>query len=247
MTRPTVGNDIVDLSDPRCHAKAQDARFVARVFTSDEAERIRSAPSPNRTLWLLWAAKEAAYKVVSKLGPGPPAFVHARFLVRPEVEDGEGAGGIVEYGRWRVRFIAELTSHWIHTVGWSGPAPWNPDLDRSTVGLHWEVIPVAEALKGEASVDLVALRTLRFSDRERLAVHSLPSAAVRIAARRHAARVLGVAVEDLEVVSEGGKVGRSPPFLLHRGSAASADVSLSHHGELVAWALGVGTTGAAGS
>ena len=67
---PVVGNDVVDLDQPRCAGKAEDTRFVDRVFTAFERERIVEAPDPDRALWRRWAAKESAYKVVTKLlGP----------------------------------------------------------------------------------------------------------------------------------------------------------------------------------
>ena len=69
-----VGNDVVDLSDPRWAHKEGDERFLARVFTPSERRAIEAAPDPARALWAHWAAKEAAFKVVSKRrAPRPPS------------------------------------------------------------------------------------------------------------------------------------------------------------------------------
>ena len=76
-----LGNDVVDLTDPRCPGKASDRRFLRRVFTEPEAAAIRESPTPDLTLWQYWAAKEAAFKAVSRLLPSPPPFEHARFQV----------------------------------------------------------------------------------------------------------------------------------------------------------------------
>ena len=38
---------------------------------------------PDELLWRLWAAKEAAFKVVSKIRGAPPLFVHPAFRVDP--------------------------------------------------------------------------------------------------------------------------------------------------------------------
>jgi hypothetical protein len=62
---PGVGNDVVDLQEPGNRGKSRDERFLARVFTTDERELITRAAAPDTLLWVLWAAKEAAYKAVS--------------------------------------------------------------------------------------------------------------------------------------------------------------------------------------
>ncbi len=73
-----VGNDVVDLSD------AADShlspRFVARVCAQSERVLLAASPAPKQLLWSLFAAKEAAFKVVSKLGPRP-VFAHRKFVV----------------------------------------------------------------------------------------------------------------------------------------------------------------------
>lgn len=59
--RVSIGNDIVDL---RQRTPALHPRFVARVFTAREYEYIGASW---RTLWLFWAAKEAAYKALKRI------------------------------------------------------------------------------------------------------------------------------------------------------------------------------------
>ena len=66
---PPVGNDIVDLKDPDNCGKSGDDRFLGRVFTPDERERIGRAVNPDKLLWAFWAAKEASYKAVSRDDP----------------------------------------------------------------------------------------------------------------------------------------------------------------------------------
>src|SRR5690606_37025140 len=52
-------------------------------FTAREAELIAGSPNPDYALWMLWAAKEAAYKVAKKLAR-EVIFAHSRFEVVPE-------------------------------------------------------------------------------------------------------------------------------------------------------------------
>jgi hypothetical protein len=85
----------------------------------------------------------------------------------------------------------------------------------------------------------VALRALMasLSPKEADAVHSAPSAAVRLGARRALARALAVEERRLEIVCDPGATGRRPPRVLQDGRPACADVSLSHHGEWLAWSV----------
>ena len=82
-----VGVDVVDLHDPRCRGKEDEPRFLARVLSVEERALVTRSPAPATKLWRLWAAKEAAYKVVSKVRGAPPPFVHAQFRV--ELESGQ--------------------------------------------------------------------------------------------------------------------------------------------------------------
>jgi len=73
-----IGNDVVDLGDPECRAEGRHPRFDGRVF--DEAERalIETSGQPERIRWLLWAAKESAYKAARKEDPRT-VFTPSRF------------------------------------------------------------------------------------------------------------------------------------------------------------------------
>ena len=64
-----IGNDVVDLGDAEVQPGATHPRFDARVFAREEREALRASGAPNRLRWILWAAKEAAYKAARKLDP----------------------------------------------------------------------------------------------------------------------------------------------------------------------------------
>lgn len=238
-----VGNDVVDLADPRCHGKARDARFVERVFSPEEASVIREADMPDRALWVLWAAKEAGFKVISKILGSPPPFAHARFTVQVSSTARPRVSGRVTYGQTAVPLVANVRPDRIHAVAWNSPGVWDAE-PMLPASVAMAVETVEGVLEGRGS-QLEALLEAHFTDRERRSVHSLPSAAVRIAARLHVARTLVVDVGDVEIVCEGA-AGRTPPKLLVPG-AREADVSLSHDGALVAWAVALPTAGSVGS
>jgi phosphopantetheine--protein transferase-like protein len=61
-----VGNDVVDLGDPETEARVRHPRFDERVFTGVERAALRMSAEPERLRWVLWAAKEAAYKLAKK-------------------------------------------------------------------------------------------------------------------------------------------------------------------------------------
>ncbi|MBI4512383.1 MAG: 4'-phosphopantetheinyl transferase superfamily protein [Deltaproteobacteria bacterium] len=81
-----VGNDVVDLGDPVITRHYQRPRFVERVLCEEERERLRIARDPHRLLWCLFAAKEAAYKVVSRCLGEPPPFAHRKYRVAPGLD-----------------------------------------------------------------------------------------------------------------------------------------------------------------
>ena len=66
---PPVGNDIVDLKETDNCGKSGDDRFLGRVFTPEERDLIVGAACPDKLLWAFWAAKEAAFKIVSRDDP----------------------------------------------------------------------------------------------------------------------------------------------------------------------------------
>ena len=78
-----IGNDVVDLGDPESRAEARHPRFDGRVFDETERALIGASPQPERTRWLLWAAKESAYKAARKEDPHI-VFAPSRFVVRLE-------------------------------------------------------------------------------------------------------------------------------------------------------------------
>ncbi len=228
---PVVGNDVVDLDQPRCAGKAKDTRFVERVFTAFERDGITEAADPDRALWRRWAAKEAAYKVVTKLLGSPPVFAHAAFEVGI---DPDGARGTVAYHEFTVPFTLHEGSDHLHTIA----------VHAGGRSKEYRVVAGMERTDADGSLPLDALRG-RFTPAERAFIHGTPSALVRLAARRDMAAALAVAQEDILILAADGPPGRVPPVVRIDGDPGRVDLSLSHDGRYVAWAFLFGLGGGA--
>jgi phosphopantetheinyl transferase (holo-ACP synthase) len=112
FVRPAIGNDVVDLTDPNIARHHVSERFLARVCTTEERARVRTA----RDLWSLFAAKEAAYKALVKVGEAP-GFGHRAICV--------GAGlDRVRWRGWHLELAVTGDGDHVHAVAWTeGPRP----------------------------------------------------------------------------------------------------------------------------
>ena len=110
-----VGNDVVDLGDPDARGAHLRERLVQRVLSEPERARLASAGSPHELFWALFAAKEAAYKVVAKIRPGV-VFAHRLFEVGPALED-------VRYGDLRLPLEVSAAGDCVHALAWTSRAP----------------------------------------------------------------------------------------------------------------------------
>ena len=111
-----IGNDVVDFADPSRLQAYLRPRFVERVCGFDERAALATSTRPGRLICALFAAKEAAYKVVAKLDPAV-VFAHARFVVSPRFDH-------VKLGRLRLRLRLLTGDDWAHAIAWIGcPSP----------------------------------------------------------------------------------------------------------------------------
>jgi phosphopantetheine--protein transferase-like protein len=62
-----VGNDIVDLASPFTQGKSKDRRFINKILSLSEQSVLKWDYFTDHHLWAYWAAKESAFKVVSKI------------------------------------------------------------------------------------------------------------------------------------------------------------------------------------
>jgi phosphopantetheinyl transferase (holo-ACP synthase) len=246
-----VGNDVVDLEQPRSRGKARHERFVARVFADDEQRAIRTSEDPDVELWSRWTAKEAAYKVISKLLPRPPVFAHRAFRTSWHRHDeppndvartGDGTRrtirrGVVRYESLEVEVSVTRSAGTLHALAASDPR----GLREGPAAARSEV----EALGLEGAPWSMSLADLRagLSELELEAVHSRQSAAVRLGARAALADHLSLPEARIQIVCDPGQLGLRPPRVLIDGQRSAADVSLSHDGDWIAWATWVPSDG----
>ena len=117
MTVPPrlVGNDVVDLEDPANAGAHLRPRFVRRVLGPAEQAALAASCGPLACLWGFFAAKEAAYKVLAKLGP-PPPLAHRRFEVAADL-------GAVRHGEVVLGLRVVVEAGFVHAVAWLGGPP----------------------------------------------------------------------------------------------------------------------------
>ena len=196
-----IGNDIVDLNDPETQKNAHHPRFDGRVFSRSEFMRLRLSGAPHRLRWILWAAKEAAYKAMKKIHPNL-IFSPVRFVVQLD----QTLRGSVDCpkGSLDVSVTEEATS--IHAIAASAA------MDEQTIlsGAEW----ITSETDGNAQQPSQAARALALRSLERRL--ELPRGTFSI--------------EKHDRI----------PVLFQHGVRSEFDLSLSHHGQLVAFACEIG-------
>lgn len=219
--RSSVGNDVVDLGRPEARNKAEDERFIRRVLNAAELAWLRSAPDPDQVLWMIWAAKEAAFKIVQKQDGGA-VFAHRSYEVLPssetrgtvEVRGGSNRGASIHV-EWNATDLR------MHCLALSGSA------DLKSI----------RADVSEIDHPAAARPPVRWSDRELLSARSAESLEARLLAKRLAS---DAGLGSVEIVREPRARRLGPPVLYAAGEAAPLegwDLSLSHDGVFAAAAL----------
>ncbi|MAJ58690.1 MAG: hypothetical protein CBC48_01255 [bacterium TMED88] len=208
-----VGNDVVDLTDFEVEPPAARARFDARVFRSAEQEAIRQAMNPSRERWCHWAAKEAAYKLFKKQSPAT-IFSPVRFEVDLLAEPESWRLGVnePEVRQGSVSFGGSRRALAIEWVGQSAVHARSTPLRESEENLVF----------GHEWIDP--------SSQSSLAPAGLSQAVRRLACERIGKR-MGVEPSTLSITQR-----ERIPELRQQGSLFGADLSLSHHGRVIAFA-----------
>ena len=162
-----IGNDVVDLTDPEAQSGATHPRFDGRVFARSELQMLGASGAPNRLRWMLWAAKEAAYKAVKKMDPRA-VFSPSKFVVQlDETLRGEVS---CEGRTLQVALCEEATS--VHAIATSDVLPES----RILSGTH--------EIEGEVlDPDLPSEAAREFAIRELASALHVPSNSLAIAKR----------------------------------------------------------------
>jgi phosphopantetheinyl transferase (holo-ACP synthase) len=102
-----VGDDVVDLTDPGIAHHYLCERFVSRVCADDE----RPSAATSVGLWSLFAAKEAAYKALVKMGRDP-GFAHREIRVARDFRT-------VRFRERELRLRVRRSDRTVHAVAWN--------------------------------------------------------------------------------------------------------------------------------
>jgi phosphopantetheinyl transferase (holo-ACP synthase) len=208
-----LGNDVVDLGDPETAEAALHPRFDARVFAPAERAQLAASRERARLRFVLWAAKEAAWKAARRSGltlPFHPAAVET--ALRPAREGGFEGAATLAGAAFAVR--VEVSGDAVHAVA-RAPSLAPTRLVASLGRLHGAG-PTAESAGARAlALDLAS------------AALAAPRAAP--GAPRAAPGALRAA---LAIVSS----GRLPELRL-AGHPVEAVLSLAHHGRFAAAAI----------
>lgn len=115
-----IGNDVVDLAHRSTQPAARHPRFDARVFGERERALI-AADASERVRWVLWAAKEAAYKAAKKLDRAV-VWAPSRFEVSLDSHE----AGCVRHGEREFALRIEQREGCVHALAQSGASAGEP-------------------------------------------------------------------------------------------------------------------------
>jgi phosphopantetheine--protein transferase-like protein len=209
-----LGNDVVDLRDPDSDVATHPVRFDERVFSPRERSLIQHSARPARLRWQLWSAKEAAFKAAKK-GSASTIFSPPRFEVEVDVS-GNDSGRVLH--RKDARPIDCFQVRWSYDADAVHAIAWRDDARRADA--RGMLVHGFRRANGRGVTDL----------RTGGAAWG-PSNAVRAFAREEIARELAVSASSVEI-----RTARRVPELWLDDGPADASLSLSHHGEWIAFA-----------
>lgn len=207
-----VGNDIVDLTTRGTAGRAKDKRLVDRILTDDEKSQLFSRKeSPDIFLWAFWAAKETAFKAVNKSFPDISSAPR-----RYPVELGRHPlkskiSGCVQTPAGSVAVTLFIRDTHIHCIGTTGSLK---NLDRVICG--------AKRIDSESGEPFLP-------DQQSLWVRKF--------AKEKIAHCLDMDTSNIDIHRSGQKKESGPPVLRFNNQESGMDISLSHHGRYVAFAV----------
>jgi hypothetical protein len=208
-----VGNDVVDLKTPEARNKSLDVRFIQKTLNRDEQQVVFVSAKPDSILWALWAAKETAYKAVSKSIPDITSAPRC-YPVTLDCgdRDAEAFGAVyTPVGVVPVKIF--FHSDYVHCIGGTGCSR---NLEEILFGL------------GEIRSDEEPF-FYSLSERESLTARKL--------IKKRIASCFGRNPDDIHVVCENGPRSHGPPKVCFKGQKGQIDISLSHDGRFAAYAF----------
>lgn len=210
MTR--VGNDIVDLLSPYVAGKSRDRKFVQRVLTPEEQKIVLTAANPDSLLQVYWAAKETAYKAIAKASPDVSSAPR-RYRVLLDIPEGrEKIRGVVRTPAADVFVTVLRRRDFIHCFG----ATLFSAAEKTIFGV--------EELTGKTPLDFC--RATEAASRR-----------VRTVAKEKIAAFFATPVTAVAIKKTRNRNGVSFPEVYINKKKTDIDISFSHDGRYVAFAL----------
>jgi phosphopantetheinyl transferase (holo-ACP synthase) len=232
--RPLLGNDIVDLESSVAIGKSRDARFLNRVCSAEERERVATAETPDFALWAIWSAKESAFKIAQKLD-AEAIFAHRKFALNDETLSilqrktaGDAFEGLLHYGNlsFRLRWTSE--PGWLHCLALG---PFEGDSARV------ELTSVVTEVRCSGDLDDLAW-DLKLDAEELKSVHSAASRAVRALGKKLIRkRLQPVYCARIVRPERGSGLFAYPQAFDRSGTRLGCELSLSHDGGWIAAAV----------
>jgi hypothetical protein len=201
-----VGNDIIDLAAPQAQGKT--LRHMQKILTHDEIQAVLKSSDPHSFLWMFWAAKESAFKVLSKSFSGM-SFSPKQYSV---VIDHATHRGSVISSFGSVSLLLQTNRDWIHCISTTDDS-----------------VFFNSVKSGVETTDLSLFKDDCISP-------DVESNAVRLAARKKLAECLNVAPDVIDIARAADHHGKlQPPTVRINGVATDIDISLSHDGRFMAY------------
>jgi len=221
----TLGNDIVDMNDARNHSRHADTRFVNKIFTKTEQQQISASDMPDYMVWVLWAAKESAYKIINKR-TGKRSY--APFLLEVEMKDvmiapylQKESKNIENKDRLDKRRILEgIVSA--------------PDFK-----IHVQILVTPRFIYCTGCSDISSIKKIEWGiENNSFVSDNDQSLLIRRSAEKHIARSVGKNIEDIRITRDIVEEKPGPPLVyINNEKSKAIDLTLTHDGPYSAYAF----------
>ena len=207
-----IGNDIVDLAHPQNISGYEDHRFISRVLTPAEQKKFRSSSFPNQCLWSYWAAKESAYKAISRFFPLVSSSPKQYEVSIEDIGSPSIFHGMVTTPELPVQIRGTIDPDYVHCLGVTGKEAYIQTIETG-------IYPIPTDKKGDIILPEQESLFVRELAKDRMAAY-LKTDVSQIQIRRKI------------IVNQPG-----PPEVFVQGEKIPINISLSHDGRFVAFAF----------
>ncbi|MGN7821489.1 4'-phosphopantetheinyl transferase family protein [Chitinophaga sp. 22536] len=114
-----IGNDVIDLQLAAVESNWRRRGYLDKLFSPAEQQLIAQAVDQHRMVWLLWSAKEAAYKIIHR-DTRERAYAPLKYEVRLSGVD----TGFIQYADKVFPFRTVVSGSCLHTVAVASGSWW---------------------------------------------------------------------------------------------------------------------------